>query len=63
MEPVLDETDAERVERWRRRVLREAGYDRESAQVLAICADVDLHRAVTLLQAGCPQRVALEILL
>jgi hypothetical protein len=64
MEPgVLTETDAERVERWRRRVLREAGYDRESAQVLAICADVDLHQAVMLLRSGCCQKLALEILL
>jgi hypothetical protein len=43
--------------------LREAGYDRESAQVLAICADVDLHVAVTLLRSGCCQKLALEILL
>jgi hypothetical protein len=60
---VATETELERVERWRRRVLREAGYDREAAQVLAICQDVDLHLALRLIRAGCEQSVALEILL
>lgn len=56
-------SEAEQVERWRCRELRKAGYDREAAQVLAICADVDLHDAIRLLEAGCEQDVALKILL
>jgi hypothetical protein len=57
------DTELERVERWRRQVLIESGYDRKSARTLAICADVDLHVAVQLLRAGCPARVAVRILL
>lgn len=58
-----EESEAERVERWRRRELRRAGYTRDAAQVLSICQDVDLHEAVELIESGCPEQVALKILL
>lgn len=51
------------VERWRHETLERAGYDWESATVLAASHDVDLHCAIDLLQRGCPKDLALQILL
>ena len=51
------------VERWRHEALARAGYDWEAATVLAASHDVDLHRAIDLLQLGCPKDLALQILL
>jgi hypothetical protein len=56
-------SEIERVENWRHEALRRAGYDRESAVVLAASHDVDLHQAVELLQRGCTVDLALQILL
>jgi hypothetical protein len=47
---------------WRIERLLAAGYDGESALVLALDRDVDLHRAVSLLERGCPVDTALAIL-
>ena len=47
---------------WRYGFLREAGYDRDDAFILAR-APVDVHVAADLLARGCPPRTALEILL
>jgi hypothetical protein len=63
MPEAAEQEELTRIERWRRKRLREAGYDREAAQTLAICMDVDLHRALTLLRQGCPQELAIKILL
>jgi hypothetical protein len=49
--------------RWRFDQLREVGYDRRDAEVLSSRADVDLHRAVELIQRGCSHDLALSILL
>jgi hypothetical protein len=49
--------------RWRFCMLKRAGYDEPSARELAARTEVDLHRAVDLLRAGCPASVALRILL
>jgi hypothetical protein len=57
------DTELELVERWRHDALARAGYDRESAAVLAASHDVDLHQAVDLLQRGCSIELALQILL
>lgn len=57
------ETEIERIERWRMEELERGGYDVEQAAKLAARHDVDLHRAVELLHAGCPPELALEILL
>ncbi len=55
--------EIDRVEQWRLASLERAGYDLESAAVLAASTEVDLHRAVTLLERGCPVDLALRILL
>jgi hypothetical protein len=56
-------TEIDRVERWRHSELERAGYDAESALVLAASHDVDLHDAVDLLKRGCTVDLALQILL
>lgn len=57
------ELELELVEQWRLDTLERAGYDAESALVLAASHEVDLHLAVSLLERGCPQDLALQILL
>ena len=59
----VQETEAERVERWRAEALERAGYDLSAAAVLAASSAVDLHRATDLLARGCPQDTAMQILL
>jgi hypothetical protein len=56
-------TEIDRIEQWRHEELERAGYDPESALVLAASHDVDLHAAVGLLQQGCSVDLALQILL
>jgi len=56
-------TEIDRIERWRHEALERAGYDPESALVLAASHDVDLHDAVGLLERGCTVDLALQILL
>jgi hypothetical protein len=48
---------------WRREQLRRAGCRRFEAEILARRTRVDLHRAVELIERGCPSRLALNILL
>jgi hypothetical protein len=60
---VLEETESERVLRWRVAELRRAGYVEREAVKLAMCGDVDLHDAAKLLAQGCPSQTALRILL
>ncbi len=57
------EPELELVEQWRLLTLARAGYDHESACVLAASHEVDLHRAVELLERGCTVDLALQILL
>lgn len=57
------ETEIDRIEQWRHDALERAGYDPESAFVLAASHDVDLHSAVNLLKRGCSVDLALQILL
>ena len=59
-EPLLE---IDLVEQWRLDSLERAGYDAESAAVLATSPEVDLHRAVSLLERGCTVDLALQILL
>jgi hypothetical protein len=56
-------SEMERIEQWRHEELERAGYDSESAFVLAASHDVDLHDAVALLKRGCTVDLALQILL
>lgn len=60
---VFDQTEMERIERWRAEELERAGYQPRAAGRLAVRHDVDLHTAVELLERGCPQELALRILL
>jgi hypothetical protein len=60
---VFYETEIDRIEQWRHEALERAGYDPESALVLAASHDVDLHSAVDLLRRGCSVDLALQILL
>jgi hypothetical protein len=60
---VLYLTEIDRIENWRHEALERAGYDPESAFVLAASHDVDLHAAVNLLERGCSVDLALQILL
>ena len=55
--------EIEIVERWRAQSLARAGYDLESAAVLAASHEVDLHDAMRLLERGCSVDLALQILL
>jgi hypothetical protein len=57
------ETELERVERWRADALERAGFDPDQASRLAARPDVDLHRAIDLVERGCPPVLALQILL
>ena len=62
-EAQVTESENERVERWRTEVLEKVGYDAVSAHELAARTDIDLHRAIRLIEEGCPPEVALRILL
>ena len=56
-------SEIDRIEQWRHEELERAGYDPESALVLAASHDIDLHDAVNLLGTGCTVDLALQILL
>ena len=58
----IEETEAARVIRWRTEELERAGFEPAAAAELAARSDVDLHRAIALLESGCPAELALEIL-
>ena len=60
---IEEETENERVERWRTEALERAGYEPDSAALLAARQDVDLHLAIDLVEHGCSPEVALQILL
>ncbi len=60
---LIHASELDRVERWRQEALLRAGYDAESALVLAASHDVDLHEATGLLERGCTVELALQILL
>lgn len=57
------DVEIELVEQWRAESLRRVGYDLESAAVLAASHEVDLHRAMRLVECGCSVDLALQILL
>jgi hypothetical protein len=60
---VVDETEIDRVEHWRAEELIRAGYEPSDAVALAGRHDIDLHRAIELIQTGCPYELAIEILI
>ncbi len=59
----LDDTEEERIIRWRIEALTRAGYDWPASMMIAVRSDIDLHFASNLLRRGCPPDVALQILL
>jgi hypothetical protein len=59
----IPESEIERVERWRTEALERVGYEHDAAAALAARHDVDLHRAIELVEHGCSPEVALRILL
>jgi hypothetical protein len=61
--PTWEQDEQDRVERWRQAALERAGFAPRDAARLAARNDVDLHRAVALLERGCPKDLALKILL
>jgi hypothetical protein len=58
-----DETESERVTRWRACELLRAGYDPDAAATLAEHSEIDLHFALELVERGCSPAVATKILL
>jgi hypothetical protein len=60
---VSDRNELEQVERWRATELERAGYSADAAARIASRHDVDLHRAIALVENGCPPELALKILL
>jgi hypothetical protein len=48
---------------WRYEALVRAGYSEREAMLLADRVDIDLHRAVELVESGCGAKTALRILL
>ena len=60
---LADETERERVIRWRVEQLAKVGYSWPAAMVIAANTHVDLHRAVEMVQQGCHPDVAVRILL
>ena len=61
VESPVDDRDA-RVLHWRAEQLIAAGYDGETALVLAFDTNVDLHQATDLVERGCPVATAVRIL-
>jgi hypothetical protein len=59
----LYKSELDRVVDWRLRELRRAGYGDSGARELAEKVEIDLHRATDLLKTGCPEEIALRILL
>lgn len=54
---------ADEVLHWRFEQLVQAGYARREARLVSARVDVDLHQAVDLIARGCPNELALSILL
>lgn len=60
--PWDDGSERERIVAWRRAELERVGLPYPLALRIAV-SDVDLHRAVALIEAGCSPELAVEILL
>jgi hypothetical protein len=48
---------------WRAETLSKAGFDADSVLQLSVNTHVDLHRAIDLVERGCPPPLAARILL
>src|SRR4029453_266705 len=60
---ILEDTEHEKIVRWRAEELERAGDGPRGAGGLAARHDIDLHRAIELLDQGCPPDLATKILL
>jgi len=58
-----EQATAEEVLGWRFEQLVQAGYAAGEARLVSARFDIDLHQAVDLLRRGCPNQLALSILL
>lgn len=56
-------TEREQIVDWRIEELERSGYTAAAARRLAKRTDIDLHKAIDLLERGCPAHTALRILL
>ena len=59
----VEHLEIDLVRRWRFDELLRAGYDIADAADVALRTDIDLHRAVGLVQRGCPSAIAARIVL
>jgi len=59
----IPESEIEKVVRWRAETLERAGFEAVVALELASRVEVDLHRAIELLERGCSPETAARILL
>jgi hypothetical protein len=57
------QTEREQIVGWRSEELERSGYPIASARRLASHTEIDLHKAIELLERGCPAATALRILL
>jgi hypothetical protein len=60
---MFKEQETSDVVEWRFSQLARSGYTAEAAITLATRLEVDLHRAAALVERGCPDSLALAILL
>jgi hypothetical protein len=60
---VIESSEDDRIKSWRAEELERAGYSPRAAGRLAERRDIDLHKAVRLLESGCTPQLALRILL
>jgi hypothetical protein len=58
----ISENAVTQIVRWRFQQLRRGGFGAGDATAIAAQTGVDWHRAVELLQRGCPAGLALQIL-
>jgi hypothetical protein len=58
----IDTVERADVAGWRERCLEAAGFDEETAVLLAGDCAYDVHRLITLVEAGCPPHLAVRIL-
>jgi len=57
-----DHSERDRIVSWRASQLLEAGYDPRTAEEIARCSQIDLHKACEMLEQGCEPDLAAKIL-
>ena len=59
----VERPEIDRIRRWRFDQLLRAGYTIPDAAEVALCTEVDLHWAASLVRRGCPSGTAVRIAL